>query len=369
MKITINIIFMVYIIIFKSFSQSYYTERNSATIQFMPIYESWSIKNNVAFSEFTSALSLSYFPSSNTNLMLNTNYAATGGDLNSISGFSDTRISVKHNFSKYNLVLTAGVNIPSGKTKLSTDQFETLRFIGQDLFGMRTPNFGQGTNFILGASWVHELSDNYVVGLGLSYQVKSQYQPLKDFIDKYTPSNEISVTGGLDVKISNTQTVTGDIISVFYGSDKINGKEVFSSGYRMIFDLLYKQYFGFNRLSIVLLYSIISEEYYGQSVYADAISSTFEDLKLNPNKFSIGVNYSQRFSSWFSLGYGIQTSFYENTSSFFSNYVLYGITVAPKLKVSSIVNLPVFIRYLIGSSSGKPGLSGFTLGTGITVNL
>ena len=368
MKIFLLNIFLLFIFFTGvNYSQDYYAGTNRFSFRFLPVFETWSIKGSTHFSEFTNIISMGYYPSHNTALSLNTKYASVGGDLSNLSGLSDSQISLRQSFSKYNLIINAGINLPSGKTKLSANQFETVRFLSQDLFGMRTSNFGEGTNIILGVSWINKLSDNYVAGLGASYQIKTEYQPLSDFNDKYKPANEISVTGGLDIKLSETQTLTGDIMSVFFGNDKVNGNEVFSSGSMTVLDAAYKQYFGFNSLNAMILYNIISEKYFENNIFSTNITSTIESLKLNPNKFYLSAVFNQRFTSLFSLSYGIYTSIYENTSSFFSNYTIWGINLSPNFQVSSTTNIPIFFSYSIGNGNGKPVLNGLAFNTGINI--
>ncbi|MFZ0455267.1 MAG: hypothetical protein WAM24_16105, partial [Ignavibacteriaceae bacterium] len=130
---------------------------------------------------------------------------------------------------------------------------------------------------------------------------------------------------------------------------------------------VYKQYFGFNGLSAILLYSIVSEKYYGSDIFTDNISSTLESLKLNPNKFYFGINFVQRFSVKYSLGYGIFTSIYEKTASFFSDYTVYGFNLNPDIKISSQLNIPVYLRYSRGSAPSKPDISSFSFGAGIGI--
>jgi len=351
-----------------NYSQDYYRGTNLFSVRILPIFETWNIKGSTNFSEFSTIISLGYFPSHNTSLLVNAKYASIGGDLSGLNGFSDAQISFNQNLSKYNLILTAGINIPSGITKLSAKQFETVRFISQDLFAMRTPNFGQGMNVILGASWVHQLSDNYVAGLGLSYQIKSEYQPLSGFAEKYKPSNEISITGGIDIRLSDTQTLTADVMSIFYGNDQVNGIDVFSSGSRTVLDAVYKQYFGFNGLSAMLLYSIVSEKYFGSNIFSYNVTSIIESLKLNPNKFYAGANFNQRISSKFSLNYGLFTSIYQKTASFFSNYTVYGFNIGPNYRISTEFSIPVILKYSRGSAPNKPDISSFTFGAGINMD-
>jgi hypothetical protein len=344
-------------------AQDIYSERPAASISFMPIYESWSASDTTGFSEFSSIFSFGYNPLQNTSLGLVTRYASVGGDVSSLSGLSDMQVTIKQRLPDQNLTFDGGVNIPSGKTKLNTEEFFTSRIISQELFSLRTPNFGQGLNTFLGVTWLHPFSDNVVGGFGLSYQFKSEYQPLAIVSDKYTPSNELSLTAGLDIKLSESQTLTGDFTGIFYGSDKLNGQEIFSSGNRLIFNAMYRQFFGFNYLSFYLLYRDVAlDQLKGQ--YA-----VIENEKITPNQLYIGVSYNQRFNSRFSMGYGIFTSIYEKTAGYFSGYTLYGLNLTPNFSLSSSFSIPVYLKYAFGSAANKTNLTNFEIGAGIKINL
>ncbi len=344
------------------FSQDIYSEQPAASISILPDYESWTINDSTGFSEFTSILSAGYNPLENTSLGLVTRYASVGGDVSSLSGLSDMQIIISQRIPDYNLILNGGVNIPSGKTKLNSDEFITSRIISQELFGLRTSNFGQGLNAFLGITWLHPISDQVVIGGGISYQVKSEYQPA-DTSQKYSPSNEFSLTAGLDIKLSETQTVTGDLTGIFYGSDKVDGKAIFSSGNRIIFNSLYRQFFGFNYLSVYLLYRNVALD------KLEGIYAVPDNEKTTPNQFYLGVSFNQRFNPGFSMGYGIFTSIYEKTAAYFSGYNLYGINISPQFTVSPSVSLPVFLKYAFGSADGKTNLTNFEINAGIKINL
>ncbi len=367
MKRVLSYLFPVLILITNCYSQDIYNQRPAASINIMPVYESWSVNDSTDFSEFTNIISAGYNPLDNTSVGLVTRYASAstrlGGINSDLSGLSDLQLIVKQKLPDENLSFDAGVNIPSGRTKLTAAEFAVSQVVSQELFALRTPNFGQGLNAFLGATWLHPLSEDVVIGAGLSYQLKSEYQPLKDANDKYTPSNEISLTAGLDVKLSETQTISGDVIGIFYGSDQLNGKDIFSSGNRIIFNSMYKQYFTYDFLAINLLYrNVALDELKGD--YA-----VFDNEKITPNQLYLGLTYNQRFNMSFSMGYGVFSSFYEKTAGYFSGYTKYGLQVTPQFRLSSSVTVPLLLKYSVASADGKTDLSNYVIGGGIKFDL
>jgi len=351
----------------ENFSQDIYSERPAATINLIPVYENWSINDSTDFSEFTNVFTAGVNAFKNTSLGLVTRYASVGTNFgnisNNLNGFSDLQFMIKQRFPDQNITLDGGLNIPSGKTKLNPEEFAITQMISQEIFGLRTSNFGQGLNAFLGFTWLHPLSDNFVIGAGVSYQLKSEYQPLASVEEKYNPSNEISFTAGLDIKLSETQTVSGDFTGIFYGSDKIDGEEVFSSGNRLVFNARYRQFFTFDYLTINLLYrNVALDELKG--VYA-----VIDNEKTTPNQLYISASYNQRFTSSFSLGYGIFTQVYEETAAYISGYTLYGASLSPQFSVSPSVSIPVFMKYAVGNADGKPDLHNYEISAGIKFNL
>ncbi|RPI70252.1 MAG: hypothetical protein EHM47_12425 [Ignavibacteriales bacterium] len=331
-------------------------------INFYSFYEDWRIINNRDFSELTNIFSINYKPLPNTFFMLSSKYASVGGDVNDLNGLSDMQLLGRHTLEKINLSFNGGVNIPVGKTKLNLDEFLTSQVIGTDIFNLKTPGFGQGLNFFFGATWLKQLSDNFVMGLGVSYQIKGDYQPLAINSLEYNPSNEISATAGFDIKLDETSTLTGDLTGIFYGTDKVNDVEIFSSGGRIITNVVYKKYFGFDYLSILGLYRNIGLDQF-QGIFA-----LLDNEKINPDQFYFNFTYSQRFSPNFNMKYSLFASIYEKTASFFSGYNIFGIGINPEFKVSSVLSIPVFLKYSIGITSSQADIKNFELGAGLSLS-
>lgn len=331
-------------------------------VNFFSFYEDWKIIGNRDFSELSNILSVYYTPVRNTDVILNTKYASIVGDVNDLNGFSDMQLLARHTLEKDNLSFNGGINIPSGKTKLNFEEFLTSQVISTDLFNLKTPGFGQGLNVFFGATWLKPLSDNFVMGLGVSYQIKGEYQPLKAIPLKYNPSNEISATAGFDLKLNETSTLTGDLTGIFYGTDEISGVEVFSSGARIITNIRYRKFFGFDFLTLTALYRNIALDEL-QGVFA-----VLDNQKINPNQFYFNFSYAQRLSSDVTLEYSLFTSFYEKTAAFFSGYNIFGMGINPEFRVTPDLKIPLFLKYSVGLASSQADLKNFELGAGLVLS-
>jgi hypothetical protein len=206
--------FLIPLLILPFFIQTI-TAQNSGSVYFSPIYQNWTIADNGDFNELTNLLSVSYSPMRNTNMNLVTRYSMVGGDAEGLKGFSDTQFSLGYKIPSSNLILDGGISIPTGQTELSLEEFQTTQLISQSIFGMQTPSFGQGMNIFFGASYIIPVSKGFVLGAGLSYQIRSEYQPMKLVNMDYAPSDEITATAGLDVKLDEVSSLTGDLTGIF----------------------------------------------------------------------------------------------------------------------------------------------------------
>lgn len=344
------------------FPQQFSRSTRPFAMDIMSLYENRTYNDSTSFSELTNYLWMSYTIERNTRISVTTRYASVGGDLDRLSGLSDTQVLISQYFAERTFGIEAGVNIPSGKTKLTEEEFLTSRVISQNIFGVNTSNFGQGLNMFFGLTWTQPFSDDFVFGAGLSYQIKNEYQPLKDFSDKYNPSNEISATAGFDVKLSEFSTLTGDFTGIFYQSDELNGQKVFTAGNRFIFNTLFRQYFGFNALSVNILYRMISVD------KIEGAPTIIDNEKNNPNQFYGSLGFFHRFSSDFSINYSAFISLYQETKSFYSGYTMYGLGLTPEFRISPQIRIPILLRYSIGNASDKPKLNYFDIGGGLKFN-
>lgn len=353
-----NLLFLIFLSGY-SFAQTKRSASGSFNMNISSLYENWSVNDSTELSEISSSLWMSYIIERNTRIALSTKYASVGGDIGSLSGFSDSQLLINHYFADRTFGFEGGVNIPSGKTKLSLDEFLTTTVISQSIFGLTTPSFGQGLNYFLGVTLAQPLSEYVVIGGALSYQIKSEYQPLDLVPVDYKPSNEISATGGIDIKLSEFSTLTGDVTGIFYSSDELNGIKVFTAGNRFIFNTIYRHYFGFDALSINLLYRLIALD------KVEVLGNVLDFEKINPNQFYSAVSYFQKISSQFSLNYNVFISLFEKNAGPYSGYTMLGVRLSPEFRISPNVAIPLIFKYSTASAGGKATLTNFDIGTGV----
>src|SRR4030042_3523372 len=114
--------------------------------------------------------------------------------------------------------------MPTGRKKLSMDEFITSYQISLNQYNFAVPNFGQGFNLAPGISWARPLKANIVFGAGISYQYRGPFEPFAGMSGKYDPGDEILLTGGLDFRLTETSTFSTDMIWNSYGADRLNGE-------------------------------------------------------------------------------------------------------------------------------------------------
>jgi len=191
-------------------------------IQMFPLYQSWSDASEAQFSEFTIPFS-AYFPlNRNLSVDLRTHQAIADGDhLQKVSGMTDTQVSFNYYVESLNIVFNLGLNVPSGKKELTLAEFMTSLVLSSHYYNFSAPNFGQGLNITPGLTWARPIADNLVLGLGASYQYKGDFKPLKGMSDDYNPGDEVLLTGGLDVRLDETTSLSADLIYINYIADKL----------------------------------------------------------------------------------------------------------------------------------------------------
>ncbi len=334
---------------------------NRTAIKIIPFYQNWRGSDKTSIEQYSSRLLLKYYFDRYTRVSLQSGYASSKALDNKLNGLSDMQLSINYKLRKFNTALDAGINLPSGKERIEVERFPSSIMLSQDVFGIKIPLLGQGTNIFAGVTWAKEIIDNLVIGLGASYQIKGKYKPIAGENTIYKPSNELLLSGGLDFRINNRTTLSGDVIGIFYGKDKINNINAFSAGTRTIFSLIFRQYYGYNNLVVFLRYRQSAVD---ELMDVENIIST---EKINPNSFMTFINFKHYISRYLSLYYSVEGRFYQKTAAPFSGYKVYGFGISPYIALSSNITLPITLKYYTGNSKGSPKIHGFESGLGLSI--
>ncbi len=219
---------------------------------------------------------------------------ASAEDLEELQGIDDVYLTLNHarKIGAHRLVFSLGANLPSGKSELTRDEFQTSVVLSRNFFPFHVPSFGQGFNVVPGVTWAVPLNDDLIVGAGVVVRFRGSYRPLEDMEERFAPGNEILLAGGLEYRLNPTRTLSVDLTHTVYQDDKIGSEDVFALGSQTTLRLQGRAYFDFDVLRLVVHYlkqgksRILSEQ-------------GFSARQTVPNQNHVLASFRKRFSRGF----------------------------------------------------------------------
>ena len=173
-----------------------------------------------------------------------------GGASSSISGLTDTQVRANYAVFGDNMVLTLGLNVPTGKSSVSNAEVVSAQAIGIDFFTYPVPSYGSGLGGTLGLAFAGTAGD-WELGAGASMRKATEYSPLSSGASstlKYTPGDEYRLRVGGQRAVGSGRLALGLIFSTF-GTPKINDPTTtVSTGSRAIAQIVYAMPIGENEL-------------------------------------------------------------------------------------------------------------------------
>lgn len=151
-----------------------------------------------------------------------------------ISGLTDTQLRANYTFGNDNVILTAGLNLPTGH---STIDFEREAFaagqIGNDFLAFPVSNMGTGFASTGGVALARAFG-SWNLGAGAAFRYSSPWDAFEaaDSVVQYQPGNEIRFRVGGDRVGSSGRLAIGATYSMF-GDDEAGGF-AYSTGDRLI---------------------------------------------------------------------------------------------------------------------------------------
>ncbi len=174
-----------------------------------------------------------------------------GGVTSRINGFTDTQVRANLSLGSDAVILTAGVNLPTGRETATLEEFDAATRIGSDLLSFPISNMGTGFGGTAGIAFARSLGA-WNVGAGGSVRMTQAYRPLRFAADsslRYQPGNEYRARVGLDRTVGDGMVSLGLTFSTF-GRDSI-ANSVYNSGDRYIGQAAYSTRMRFGQLTLV----------------------------------------------------------------------------------------------------------------------
>ncbi|HEX4684358.1 MAG TPA: hypothetical protein VH277_16690 [Gemmatimonadaceae bacterium] len=225
-----------------------------------PQYHSYDIQSpsNLKISEFSVPLFVLVPVSPVLSFDIGTSYAradvrqTAAGQVtrSSVSGLTDTQIRGNYTLGNDFVVLTAGVNLPTGKSTVTEQQRLAAGLIGSDFLSFPISNMGTGFGGTAGAAVARPLGD-WNFGFGASMRRAASYDPFNAAgvaTLHYQPGNEYRVRGGIDRAVGTGRLALGLTYSTF-GNDNLAGS-IYNTGNRWLTQFGYDNSIGVGELTL-----------------------------------------------------------------------------------------------------------------------
>ncbi len=330
-------------------------------VNVMPVYQRWTVSDASSFSQ--TALSLGVFVplGRDWSASLRTTAAGVSGDVPSLGGPGDTQVGLSYNLTEYNVVLNASANLPSGKEKLTPEEFQTSILISKNIFDLHVPNYGQGAGVTIGGIWGIELNKDVVLGVGASYAYLGSYTPLEQYDDQYDPGEELLLIGGVEYRASQSLDLAFDMIFTSYSRDKLKDKEIFAAGNKIVVNAQLTHHFGDDELWVFVLYRSRAK-----SQYAVGESFVTEANRFIPNQFELRAHYEHRLTPTLSGKILLSGGLSGETADRFSGATILGIGLAADIRITSSITVAPVAKYHVGTLKDDVNVNGIMGGVGIS---
>ena len=346
--------------VFAQDDQNVVSQTGSLTLT--PLYQRWSSDGNELFSETSTGLAWYQPLSREASILVRSSYASASGNITSLSSLNDAQIAGTYFIEPANTVFSLGLNLPTGKSNLTPEEFETSFLISNSSFMLQVPHFGAGLSISPAATWAIPLSEEFVGGLGVMYQYRGPFTPLEE-AGKYKPGDEVSFTGGLDARIDPVSTMAVDAVFTLFGKDKLDGKTIFSAGNKLLAALRFKRYFTLDELTVVAVFVTRSN-----AKVNDGNSLIPARDRIEPNRLDFATHYMMRVSEYLTLRGSAEARLFQETSADFSGSRLFAVGAGLEFTLSDNIAIPVRLKYTFGKTKGEASLQGMELGLGLVVS-
>lgn len=349
--------------------------RPSVSLSIMPTFQHWNDNGDI-YQEMSIPVGIFVRFNRKLSVHLASNRAsASGKNLENLTGFTDTQVGVNYQLRawKASLVLSLGLNLPSGKKELTDDELGTSFVFSRPFFRFQVPNFGQGLSVSPGLTLAIPLGEHFVLGLGGTYRIRRPYKPLikplADLADPrlgfegdYKPGNELLVTGGVDVFFNKITSFSVDVIYTRYRPDVIGKDDIFGSGDRLVFNAQFRKYFGFTELWLFARY--------GNKAKNETLNIVMtleqEELKSIPDQFEFRGHLRLRYNRKIYIRLLVESRIFEklplDKKTSFTDYIrLFGFGVAPQVVLSRKVSIPLRLKFFRGTFTGYEAAVGLAI--------
>ena len=265
----------------------------------------------------------------------------TGATAN-LNGLSDIKWGGHYLILDDQYLVTFGMNLPMGKSKLKVEEYSVASVMSMPAFNFRVPSMGQGLDIQAGISSAREMSD-FIIGYGISYLLKGGFTPFDGLDADYSPGNELTLTLGGDFG-----NIMADVLYTIYSADKYDGDKIYQSGNRLLLQAYWMT--KVNDYDVVLL---ARERIKGKNKIQDLTSSgndlETESKNSNANQFQVCSDWYRPYGQDSRIKLSVDCRLYSDSDMTKSGgATLFGFGGGIEKPLSPTIMFNADLKYFIG---------------------
>ena len=300
------------------------------------------------------------------NLEMQFYIANVSNDLNlpsneySLNGFGDLRLQLSQSLKNDQILMSAGINVPSGKTKLDlTDEWPVVNYLSHNFISLPVRRLGEGPGFnlLLGGA---QAWGNIRYGATVMYQMYGKYEAYEDGGD-YNPGDMFSVSANADRVWANGSLGLNAIFSA-YSADKLDGENIFEQSDQ--FDLRLN---GLYKAGSIDVSGMIRYLFRGRNTRYDSLGAIYDQLKIYGNEF--GAYGAVTFMAGRSLAVtpSFELHLINGNEYDFESSSFFGFGTDLTYRFSEMLDAVIGGRYFTGNADDSAiDLSGYQFSAGFT---
>jgi hypothetical protein len=286
-----------------------------------------------------------------------------GGARTDMSGLGDLRLQLAHSFSRDRLLLSGGVNLPTGKRELdSGGERRIIEFLSRDYLSLPLRRYGEGFGFNLQAGGAAELGP-FKCGVSGVYDYCGAYKPYKES-GEYDPGDAISVNATAGVESGRIE-YAGDVGFTFFGTDALDGRNIYKQAPQ--FSARLRGTLAGERYSTALGARIILR---GRNTrYGTTAGAIDSQLKQYGDEFDVFLRVARALGADWKIGASIGTRQILSSEEYLGRSSLLNFALDLGRDLSRNLGFDAGAMYYTGSTDGGGlGIGGLQISGGLRVS-
>lgn len=366
-KIFILIIIGIILLVSPGFTQIVFDQPSSGGGRM--IYSHWSIEDKDGTKKLNQFVIPVYgFVPIKDNLEARFSLSTVSSNLDSagtdykLSGLSDLRVQFNQSLADDRLLLSVGLNLPTGKKKLNlTDEWPIMEYLSRDYINVPVRKYGEGLGINLLTGYATQAGEMQL-GATMSIGIEGAYKAYEtsEGSDDYNPGDIFSLSVGADGPFKNWK-VSSRISFTTYGTDKMDKKKIYRAGRQLALQFGAATDKGTYQIATNINYILR-----GRNTRYDSSEEINDQLQLYGNEFAWNSTVSFALADNYNIIPSLELRFVGANEEDLGKSHLFGLGSDLRRRFSDDIGANFGFKYYTGSADGGDiDLKGFQISLGL----